>query len=129
MPGILLGPERNNNEQTDLPSPQRAHTVPGLHVERGALQNQGPGEEFQWSYESQGECFQREDNKVIIIMMPGKKLQGDQIKELRGAHLAIRRSLATLCRAISLDYWVADRELGKARIDDSFKRYGCGRAR
>lgn len=52
MPGILLGTERNNGDQAELPSPHRAHRAPDLHVAGGGLKSQGTGQEPE--KESQG---------------------------------------------------------------------------
>ena len=55
-------------------------------------------------------------------------LQEDQVRqEVRCAHLATRRSLATLPRAVSLEYWKGDEEGETASVDNSFQKFGCGR--
>lgn len=115
MHRTLLGIERNNDGQTDLPSPHKTHKTPGLHAGEGTLKIQGTGEELkkenqetvEWSYKSQKKCFQREDNLL---------LQGNQVKqELRCAHLATRRLFTTLPRTISLEYRMGARTRDKGR--------------
>lgn len=44
---ILLGIERNNDGQRDLPSPRKTHKTPGLDAGEGALKTQSPGEELE----------------------------------------------------------------------------------
>lgn len=44
---ILLGIERNNDGQRDVPSPRKTHKTPGLHAGEGALKTQGTGEELE----------------------------------------------------------------------------------
>lgn len=38
---ILLGIERNDDGQTDIPSPHKTHKTPGLHAGEGVLKLQG----------------------------------------------------------------------------------------